>query len=492
MIRQRLAEHPLRRGMTLIEMLVATTITLIMMGLVAQLFGVFGQGVTGSRSVIELTDQMRSVGWRLRQDLAGATAPTLPPRRPEADEGYFELFEGPATDTNTVSLVPTTDTTGLTGDCDDSLLFTTRSQDAPFVGRFIKGTIESPVAEVAWFCLPAPAGQQLVNGPTLYTLYRRQMLVMDYAGANQAVQFFPATGGNTMPWSAARKSWRVFYDGDGSTFFGFDLSCRLTAGANGQMLVPNSLGDLTKRENRFGHYPTDIVAPTFPYSLVSIAPLGPLRVGEDVILNNVLGFDVRVFDPDAPIQTLSPGGGVTPGDHGFASNGTTQAIGAYVDLCWGRNVGTPMASVAPGAAFPASGAVPAFQTSGVMASSATKNAMMSGTLALPTIPATAPPQPGTPGATNVAVYDTWSTHYESNGVNENGNTDPINPSNPLIDEGTNGLDDNANGLVDEPLEAETSAPYPVPLRGLEVRIRCYEPSSRQVRQVTIRHTFVPY
>jgi prepilin-type N-terminal cleavage/methylation domain-containing protein len=55
-----------RHGMTLIEMLVATTITLIMMGLVAQLFGVFGQGVTGSRSVIELTDQMRSVGWRLR------------------------------------------------------------------------------------------------------------------------------------------------------------------------------------------------------------------------------------------------------------------------------------------------------------------------------------------------------------------------------------------------------------------------------------------
>ena len=38
-----------RVGMTLVEMLVATTITLIMMGLVAQLFGVFGQGVTGSR-----------------------------------------------------------------------------------------------------------------------------------------------------------------------------------------------------------------------------------------------------------------------------------------------------------------------------------------------------------------------------------------------------------------------------------------------------------
>lgn len=41
-------------------------------------------------------------------------------------------------------------------------------------------------------------------------------------------------------------------------------------------------------------------------------------------------------------------------------------------------------------------------------------------------------------------------------------------------------------------EAETSPPYPYPLRGIEVRIRCYEPSSRQVRQVTVRQTFVPH
>jgi prepilin-type N-terminal cleavage/methylation domain-containing protein len=477
-----------RRGMTLVEMLVATTITLIMMGLVAQLFGVFGQGVTGSRSVIELTDQMRSVGWRLRQDLGGVTATTLPPLRPEANEGYFELFEGPATDTSTATLVPTSDKTALTADCDDALLFTTRSQGPPFVGRFIKGTIESPVAEVAWYC--RPAAQQLASGPTLYTLYRRQLLVMDYVGANppaNAPFFFSATGGNVVDFQRVGNRWDTFYNGDGSTFFGFDLSCRLVPSANNvRLLVPNSLGDLTKRENRFGHYPTDVVAtPTFPYSFVSIAPLSGLRTGEDVILNNVLGFDVRVFDPDAPVQTPASGGGVTPGDPGFAINGDTKATGAYVDLCWGRNVAAPVASAAPGAAFPTMGAFSAFQTSGVMVSSAIKNAIMSGTLALPEAPVA-----GGPGATNVAVYDTWSTHYETNGINENGNTDPNN--NPLIDEGTNGLDDNSNGLVDEPAEAETSAPYPVPLRGIEVRIRCYEPSSRQVRQVTIRHTFVPF
>ena len=56
----------------------------------------------------------------------------------------------------------------------------------------------------------------------------------------------------------------------------------------------------------------------------------------------------------------------------------------------------------------------------------------------------------------------------------------------------NGIDDNNNGFVDEVAEQETSPPYPFPLRGLEIRIRCYEPASRQVRQVTVRHTFVPH
>ncbi len=38
---------------------------------------------------------------------------------------------------------------------------------------------------------------------------------------------------------------------------------------------------------------------------------------------------------------------------------------------------------------------------------------------------------------------------------------------------------------------ETSPPYPVPLRGLRVRIRCYEPDARDVREVTVTESFVP-
>jgi prepilin-type N-terminal cleavage/methylation domain-containing protein len=444
------AESLPRRGMTLVEMLVATTITLIMMGLVAQLFGVFGQGVTGSRSVIELTDQMRSVGWRLRQDLGGATATMLPPRRPEADEGYFELLEGPATDTSTTSLVSQNDTTALTGDCDDALLFTTRSPGAPFVGRFGTGTIESPIAEVAWFCRQAT--QQLTGGPTLFTLYRRQLLVMDYVGANP----FQASG-NVLPWSNPMPdSWDTY-------FLNYEISCSYVPTPSPQM-TPNSLRDLTKRENRFSHNPTGVVSKEmYPYPVGSIPPLSGSRLGEDIVLNNVIAFDVRVFDPDAPVRLVASGGSVTPGDPGFLAGSGAEAMGAYVDLFWNRPLGAGPSS--PQGTFPPAG-MTAFQSAGVFVCN---SALPQGNLLL---------------TTGSAVYDTWSTHYESNGIDENGNS--------FVDEGTNGLDDNANGLVDEPLEAETSAPYPVPLRGIEVRIRCYEPSSRQVRQVTIRHTFVPF
>jgi hypothetical protein len=88
----------------------------------------------------------------------------------------------------------------------------------------------------------------------------------------------------------------------------------------------------------------------------------------------------------------------------------------------------------------------------------------------------------TTSGTAFRTYDTWSRHYEFNGINEDGDA--------KTDEGTDGLDDDTDNIADDKDESETSPPYPVPLRGLEVRIRCYEPSSRQVRQVTIRHTFL--
>ena len=61
----------------------------------------------------------------------------------------------------------------------------------------------------------------------------------------------------------------------------------------------------------------------------------------------------------------------------------------------------------------------------------------------------------------------------------------------MIDEGTDGFDnDNQNG-VDDAGELETAPPYATPLRGLQVRVRSWDPDSRQVRQMTVVSDFVP-
>jgi len=45
--------------------------------------------------------------------------------------------------------------------------------------------------------------------------------------------------------------------------------------------------------------------------------------------------------------------------------------------------------------------------------------------------------------------------------------------------------------VDDIAERDTLPPYSAPLRGVRITIRVYEPSSLQVRQVTIVQDFLP-
>ena len=380
----------------------------------------------------------------------------------------MEIIEGPASDSNAFPVRLTADPTFLTADCDDVVMFTARSLQEPFKGIFKSITnsttsIESPTAEISWFCKRSV--QQPANGPTLYTLYRRQLLVAAYVGAGDfSTPPPPPPPPNSI--SGTLPSMQQVYD----------VSMHADGSGN---LYPNSLIDLAKRENRFLHNSTGTgvsVAPlNFPFPPVGsfpfIDPLTPpldpafstygqtltgVREGEDVVLTNVIAFDVRVFDPEAPIR--SSGFAVTPDDPSFSSGALTNATGAYVDLNWGKST-SPLTI---GSLFPAVGTT-AFQGLGI-------SIQNGGTFTI--------------GPSTHAIYDTWSRHYEFNGVDDDSNT--------IVDQGTDGFDNNSNNLVDEAAERETSPPYPVPLRGIEIRIRCYEPSSRQVRQVTVRHTFVPH
>lgn len=410
---------------TLVELLVASSIALVVMGAVATLFGIFSRASTNTQAIVDLSSRMRSTANRLRQDLAGLTAPLAPPLSPESGLGYFELIEGPWTDSvdATGSLITASSTTSILADTDDALLFTTRSSAGPFEGNFDGNQIESSTAEVAWFCRPSTT--QPVAGLRLQTLYRRQLLVVGYVGAspfyvagsgtnNQVVGTIPAIYGT------------------------YDISLRSDPTVAGA-LVPNTLADLTRRENRFFHGPT--WASAFPSTLTNLTFDGTTREGEDVILTNVIAFDVRVFDP-AAIARLNGSTVVYPNEQTYT---TALPPAGFTGCCLDLGCsGTAAATVLSGTGN---------------SKSRLQKLLPSGT----------------------ATYDTWSTDYETNGLDDDGDG--------IIDDGTDGIDNDGDSIPDDADEAETAPPYSRPLRGIEIRIRCYDPTSREIRQTTVRHTF---
>ena len=203
-------------------------------------------------------------------------------------------------------------TQALNGDTDDILMFTTQSLGKPFVGKFSNSIIESQYAEVMWFC--QEASRQPVAGTTLYNLHRRQLLVMDYVGDGTGNDFW-GTHSNSITTALP------------AAYGTYDLSMRREPSLN--RTFPNGLTDLTKRENRFLHslnFDGAVSNNRFPYDNVltniSTASFDAAsgRLGEDIVLSNVLAFDVRVFDPSAEVlNNATAGVAVVPGDPGYGA-----------------------------------------------------------------------------------------------------------------------------------------------------------------------------
>jgi hypothetical protein len=414
-----------RTGITLVEMLVALAVTLLMMGAVISVFGFIGERVTDSRSLIETNDRLRSAAHRLREDFTSITVEGVPWQRPDQEQGYLEILEGPERDyprnTSTGRIINAALPVAIRGDIDDVLMGTVRTKGDPYRGKFQSSSVESNSAEIVWYCRP---GFQYGDVQT-YVLCRRQMLIVPQG----------TSLGNAPPGDA-------FYES-------YDVSARVQRVNNAPTRIANTLGDLTKRENRFAH------TPTYPHAPVVDAQGGirtrfpDTREGEEVVLTNVLSFNVQVFDPGAEVRS-NGAAAVEPGDPGYIdvpANNNNPARGAYMDLG---------DTSVPGVIF------------GAMANDAATKSGLS------------------PSNRFVySTYDTWSFHYEHDGIDQNNDR--------AFDPGTNGLDDNpqTNPGVDDVSERETSPPYPYPLRGLRVKLRVYEPSSKQVREMTVVQSFVP-
>ncbi len=474
------------RGLTLIEMLVALAVTLVMMAAVVNLFANMSASIRNRRAAIETGSQLRQVRNRLAMDLSGATCRGSTWQDPAENQGYIEIIEGEWTDKNpsnltdgqtgnneldyATSLVPSsqafdsdsgiaadgrnlgsgavTDGRGL-GDWDDILSLTTQSEDSPFSGKipYLNPATnawetrfdESQLAEVIWFAEQNGVGG--ANGePGMRRIYRRALLILPN------IQLLPLSElvgtSNTEKLNDFNRR--------------FDVSVRIEDGR----LIGNTLSDLTKRENRFFHNnnvfnPPGNAVNQYPHAMLTL----PNGTAGWLVLNNALALDIRVFDSTAPLIEIA-GSTLGVGDAGFDAAfwlpATTVGQGDYVDLNYRASYGKFLSDY-PAISY---GAMPAANTS-----------LFS---ELPTMKS----QLRTPLG---GVYDTWSYHYENDGIDQDGVLG--------FDQGANGLDDdNANG-VDDRGERETAPPYDVPLRGVKVILRVYEPDARQIRESSVTHSF---
>lgn len=449
-----------RAAFTLVEILVTTMVMLIMVLAISQIFVFMGRHVSDGRALIELQGQLRNAAFRVQEDLDGITILARSPPRLDWEVGYFEYIEGfpPAIGSDVdpqfvapgtgIASVPRSDGTQTAyGDIDDVLMFTARSTGRPFIGRVSSGLtpsgtsrVESQDAEIIYWTTWDPTfdGDSEIDLGEM-VLRRRILLIRPDVSAFDT--------GRT---SLTPSQLATFLDQN-------DISIRIEYRNGTIWLVPNSLADLAKRENRFGHWPIPVTIPPMsppnvPRPFVANFPNGLERSwlpdrGDDVLLSDLLAFDVRAYDPQARLYLAGATSGdlLGPGDLGWSAATNLVGRGAYVDVGYNASGRTSNFSGNPNA----------------------KSGLHS---------------PLSP------TYDTWTWFYEHDGVNQNNG---VYVSSGTADEATNGIDDDGFNGVDDAGERETSPPYPVPLTGIKITLRVIELDTRQVRQTSVVSKFTP-
>lgn len=412
-----------------------------------------------------------------------------------------------------------TQSASLFGDLDDFLCFTARNDENPYRGRYVAGagpdgswhtpddiinTIESPEAEIIWWAelndrrddvdgdgviteaqdtdndgfidVLGEGGIGRWDFGETFTIRRRVLLIRPDLNLSTS---------HTLPNTAGVQVAAFQVNNDISVQLHYDPSTYAYTG-----LQANSVGDLALRHNRVAHAPIDftLAAMGVPFGQSQggyLSPINPIFlpaytspnfVGEDVVISNVLAFDLKVWEPNAPVCGYLPANpadgeipeGVVPGDPGFAPSGTVAQAsivgrGAYVDLgCL--------------AGFPAILAQCSRVNNGIDdngngvadpdLSEASMDPIFLGDMhILSRLPA------------GNFVYDPWPINYENDGFNQDG------PANIVPDQGAFTLDGNLNGDYDK-AERETSPPYPQRLASLRATIRVYESDTRQVKQAS--------
>jgi hypothetical protein len=466
-------------------MLVATLLISLLMLMFAEVFTLASGSLAKQRGVAENDQRARMVTTLLRSDVERRTfrsvLPFLPgepvPMPADADfalrdyaarRGYFYVSENdPDSDADDVlqmTIEIGANDAPLYGVSAFNFGAGERNQPVWDDGDFNNGATSATQAEVVWF---------LRNG----NLYRRMLVLRQPLVTTAPLQPQPAGGppdffnpASATPYPAGRVFWRDFdysaHHNAGVGYAWFHGADWLTN--DGAPALPAAADDLGWPRFRFGHNHADgqpreflnAVSPgsawigrfvheetshaafVYPQSaagnpmdratlltlgtdaIVTAFSAGPRR-GEDLVLSNVLAFDVKVWD---------------------------EALAAFVDV--GHGI--------PG---------------GDYRQTAATNRHLATVLTYG--PTDAP-------ATN-RVFDTWHPTYDHNGDNA-ADHPPFRAARPGPDgqPGVAGADDDGNGTTDDPTELgwPGSDDVVVPLSAVQIVVRYLDTTSGQIRQTT--------
>ena len=83
-----------RRGLTLVELMVASTLGLVLVIGVLEAFRQITGSVTKGRATVQISGQLRNITNLMRADFQGITVNTIPNTSAGSGMGYFEIIEG--------------------------------------------------------------------------------------------------------------------------------------------------------------------------------------------------------------------------------------------------------------------------------------------------------------------------------------------------------------------------------------------------------------
>jgi type II secretory pathway pseudopilin PulG len=628
---------PGRLAFTLVEMLIAMTVTLILSAALAKGFAFVGQSIKDGRGEVRLSNQLRDINDRLREELDAMTVSLDTSELGSEKLGYFLYYEGPMTDATSSIFRADLDPQNRVvlsdaryGDFDDYIAFTAvATGDKWFTGkvpRFLLDqktaeltamaaggfdptvdpyvptgftgdpwepvVIRSKYAEIIYFASPEYETASLTgtpayvdvdgNGlPDRLRLHRRVLLIRpdlnmqhgslrapgwnrSYGGVDFMVADPPAGNGWLYGMAGVHQQ--------------CDLSVRRVLNANGtptQQVAANSLADLTLPHNRFAHVrvPGNLIGLTADVTSMPVLALGPPaailnavtlggiriappatptsfpvvtpsqlsgflrpefvlgndlihpdnptdswgleRIGEDLIANNVLGFDVKVYDPEAVSLTTSQGLVVGSNDAGYREalieyNPASSFVmsGDFVDLAYPVLAG---GSLRGWQARPKDRLV---DTSAALSNNAMSLLVtpFSGLLMSPGGGMTYTPSlirsgrilsSGTTIQLFQPAYDTYTNYYETDGLLQGYERMNIpagsvggagvgtrwTASNNLayVDLGSNGLDDDGSFGADDAFERETLPPFNQGHAFIQVTVRLENLANRQFKQSSVVH-----